>query len=415
MEEDRPGRQKFNASKVMSPQKLCFRSGPFSGIYKLVKAAILYGKEDVRVEEITPRPLQPGEVRVQIEAALTCGTDLKVFKRGYHAKMLVPPALFGHELAGIISEVRDPAPAGAQQKPDAGNQKSKIGNQKPPPPSFPWQVGDRVVVANSAPCGECFYCRHHQENLCDDLLFLNGAYTESIVVPARLVQKNMLRLKPDTQFRDAALVEPLACVVQGVEDVGLRAGQRVLVIGAGPIGLMFVAVARHLGCEVSVAGRGEKRLRLARRLGAKRLFEVAQVFLTSAVPRGLVFDVVIEAVGKPETWEAAVRLVRKGGVVNFFGGCPSGTTVSLDTALLHYSNLTLRASFHHTPRTVRRALDYIEKGVVRAADFVDGECPLSRLPELFHAMAAGNRAVKTLIYAREQPGAGAQAPALIHP
>jgi L-iditol 2-dehydrogenase len=113
------------------------------------------------------------------------------------------------------------------------------------------------------------------------------------------------------------------------------------------------------------------------------------------------FDAVIEAVGQPAVWEAAVHLVRKGGAVNFFGGCPSGASITLDTTLIHYSNLTLLASFHHTPRTIRRALEFIEAGVVRAADFVDGECPLTQLPELFQAMAAGNHAVKTLIRVHE--------------
>ena len=344
-----------------------------------MKAAILHGKEQIRIEEVAPGKLQPGEVRIDIQAALTCGTDLKVFKRGYHAKMIVPPAVFGHELAGVISEIRSP--------------RSKVRN-------WDWRVGDRVVVANSAPCGKCLFCQRAQENLCDDLLFLNGAYAESIVVPARLVEKNLLRLKPETSFRDAALTEPLACVVQGVEDLKLRAGQRVLVIGAGPIGLMFVAVAKHLGCAVSIAGRGERRLKTARRSGAEEIIDVGgKGGLVDAVraQSDSVFDVVVEAVGKPETWEAAFQLVRKGGAVNFFGGCPSGTSVTLDTARMHYFSLTLLASFHHTPRTIRRALKLIEAGVIRAADFVDGERPLSRLPELFQSMAAGNRAVKTYI------------------
>ena len=165
---------------------------------------------------------------------------------------------------------------------------------------------------------------------------------------------------------------------------------------------MFVALARHLGCRVTVAGRGKKRLETAQRLGAELVLNVGeQSGLVAAIPPGSIFDVVIEAVGKPETWEAAVRLVRKGGTVNFFGGCPSGTTVSLDTALIHYSNLTLLASFHHTPRTVRRALEFIEAGVVRSDDFVDGECSLSELPMLFRSMASGNRAVKTLVRVHE--------------
>lgn len=337
-----------------------------------MKAAVLYGKEDVRVEDVQPQPLKPGEVRIKIEAALTCGTDLKVFRRGYHAKMIVPPAVFGHELSGTISESQ----------------------------SADWRVGERVVAANSAPCGECFHCRNQQENICDDLLFLNGAYAESIVVPTRIVQKNLLRLKPQTAFKDAALVEPLACVVQGIEDVKARAGQHMLVLGAGPIGLMFVALAKQLGCTVTVAGRRAVRLEAAKKLGADHVIDIGDGNNLVAKVREASkdhFDVVIEAVGNPAVWEASVHLVRKGGTVNFFGGCPSGTTVTLDTTLIHYSDLTLLASFHHTPRTIRRALEFIEAGVIKAADFVNGECTLSELPQLLKSMTEGNRVVKTLV------------------
>jgi L-iditol 2-dehydrogenase len=348
-----------------------------------VKAAILHGKELIRVEDVTPPQLNPGEVRVRIEAALTCGTDLKVFKRGYHAKMIVPPAVFGHELAGVISEV--------------GSRGPEDGNQN-------WQIGDRVVPANSAPCDNCFHCGVGQENICDDLQFLNGAYAESIVVPARIARKNLLRLKPETDFADAALTEPLACVVQGMEDAKLRAGQHVLVIGAGPIGLMFTALAQNRGCDVTVAGRHAARLEAAQRLGAAQVIDVADGRNLPAKVREATkthFDAVIEAVGRPETWEASVHLVRKGGTVNFFGGCPAGTTVALDTTFIHYSDLTLLASFHHTTRAIRQALAFIEAGVVHAGDFVDGECPLTQLPELFQKMAAGNHAIKTLIRVHE--------------
>ena len=346
-----------------------------------MKAAVLYGKEDVRIEEVIPAPLKAGEVRIQIKAALTCGTDLKVFRRGYHAKMIVPPAVFGHELAGVISEISHAA--------------DDLSDRD-------WHIGDRVVVANSAPCGTCFHCQAGQENICNDLLFLNGAYAESIVIPARIASKNMLRLKPETSFADAALTEPLACVVQGIEDLKLQPGQHLLVLGAGPIGLMFVALARELGCEVTVAGRRAVRLEAAKRLGAGQVVDIGDGSDLAARVRGGstgAFDAVVEAVGKPEVWEASVQLVRKGGKVNFFGGCPAGTTITLDTTLIHYSDLTLLASFHHTPRSIRRALEFIESGVIRAADFVDGECSLSQLPELLKSMTAGNRAVKTLVRA----------------
>jgi L-iditol 2-dehydrogenase len=343
-----------------------------------MRAAVLKGQELVVVEEVQPKLLRNGEVRVGIEAALTCGTDLKVYKRGYHAKMIVPPAVFGHELSGTISELG-------------------VGVVE-------WEVGDRVVVANSVPCGECFFCRNGQENLCDDLLFLNGAYAESIAVPERLVRRNMLRLRDKTPFHAAALTEPLACVVLGVQQCEPRAGERALVLGAGPIGLMFARLLTHRGCEVTVAGRGEGRLAAAKRVGARRCIAIesgANIVRTCAEGGGRGYDVVIEAVGKPETWEAATQLVRKGGRVNFFGGCASGTSVRLDTSLIHYGCLTLLASFHHTPQTIRKALELIEDNVVNAADFIDGECPLSRLPELFRSMSSGNKAVKTLIRVHE--------------
>jgi len=341
-----------------------------------MKAAVLHGKEDVRIEDVELAPLQPGEVRLKIEAALTCGTDLKVYRRGYHAKMITPPSVFGHELAGTICELG--------------------------PEVTEWHEGDRVVAANSAPCGQCALCLHEQESLCDDLLFLNGAYAEYINVPARIVEKNLHRLGPDTGFADAALTEPLACVVQGVAESRLWPGDRVLIIGPGPIGLMFAALAHHLGCHVTVAGRNPHRLEMAARLGASHTIDVAGAedlagAIRSAPGTGHGYDVVIEATGRPEVWEAAVEVVRKGGLVNFFGGCPSGTHVKLDTGRLHYSSITLKASFHHTPQSVAKALEFIEKGVIRAADFVGREARLEELPALLAEMTRNNQPLKTLI------------------
>jgi len=337
-----------------------------------MRAAVLHGKEDVRIESVPESPLRPGEVRVRIGAALTCGTDLKVFRRGYHARMLVPPCTFGHELAGTVCEVH--------------------------PETTGWSVGDRVVAANSAPCGTCAPCRRDQEFLCDDLLFLNGAYAESIVIPARITARNLLRLPDSLPFVDAALTEPLACVVQGLDDLDVRPGDRLLVLGSGPIGLMAVALARHAGAHVTVLGRGENRLSHARRLGAEATFESPTPDRIEAPPgMAMDFDRVFEAIGKPAAWEAATAFVRKGGRVNLFGGCPAGTTVQFDTTRIHYSALTLLASFHHTPRTIRRALAFIESRVITAADFVDGRCTLEELPGLFASMSAGNRAVKTLV------------------
>jgi len=208
-------------------------------------AAVLYGKEKLKVEPVTVPEIEDGDLLVRVKAALTCGTDVKVFRRGYHARMIVPPALFGHELAGDIIQ--------------AGSAVKKF------------KVGQRVVAANSAPCGECYYCRRGAENLCEDLLFNNGAYAEYIRIPARIVEKNTLEIPAHVSYQDAALVEPLACVLRGLEQTGVRPGDVVAVLGLGPIGLMFVRLAHVYGARVIAIGRRQTQLDRAARMGAAEL------------------------------------------------------------------------------------------------------------------------------------------------
>ncbi|HEY7411145.1 MAG TPA: zinc-binding dehydrogenase, partial [Vicinamibacteria bacterium] len=306
-------------------------------------AAVLHGREDVRIEKVAVPSLEPGDVLLRTKVALTCGTDAKVFRRGYHAKMIVPPAVFGHEMAGVIEEV-GPGVEG-------------------------FTPGMSVVAANSAPCGECYYCRHDMLSLCDDLLFWNGAYAEFARIPARVVRKNLLRLEEGVSYRDAAMVEPLACVIRGVEESWIGRGQHVAVIGTGPIGLMFVALARMRGAHVVAAGRRRERLDKALEMGAEAVvaaregFDLAEL-LKQRSPDGRGADVVIEAVGLPETCEAAVRSVRKGGVVNLFGGCPAETRIGIDSQRLHYQELTIKSTFHHTPDSIRKAFRLIADGHV---------------------------------------------------
>src|SRR6187399_2170008 len=178
-----------------------------------MQAAVLYGKEDVKVESVAIPKVGPHDVLVRVKAALTCGTDVKVFQRGYHARMIVPPAVFGHELAGDVVAVGD----GVTR----------------------FSLGQRVVAANSAPCEACYFCRRNQQNLCEDLLFNNGAYAEYIRIPSRIVERNTYLIPEHVSYQDAALVEPLACVLRGIEESGVRPGDNVAIIGLGPIGLMF--------------------------------------------------------------------------------------------------------------------------------------------------------------------------------
>lgn len=340
-----------------------------------MQAAVLYGKEDVKVESVAVPRIGPHDVLVRVKAALTCGTDVKVFRRGYHARMIQPPALFGHELAGDVVAV--------------GGEVRKF------------REGDRVVAANSAPCGDCYYCRKDLENLCDDLLFNNGAYAEFIRIPARIVEKNTYKVPNQVDYQDAALAEPLACVLRGLEESNVRAGDTVVVIGLGPIGLMFVRMAKVLGARVVAMARRQEQLEDARRMGAAHLICLPEtedpVASIRALTDGRGADVVIEAVGKPEVWDLSVRLLRKGGTVNFFGGCPNETQVGLDTNLLHYSELTCKASFHHTPRLIQQALDAVTKRHICASDFIAGQAPLESLRDVLRMLMNSSGRLKTAI------------------
>ncbi len=338
-------------------------------------AAVLYGKEHLRIEAVKVPEIGRGDVLVRVKAALTCGTDVKVFRRGYHARMIVPPALFGHELAGDIVGVGEEVKG--------------------------FKVGQRVVAANSAPCGACYFCKRDLENLCDDLLFNNGAYAEYIRIPSRIVQKNLYEMPAHVSYQDAALIEPLACVLRGLEETSIRPGDSVTIIGLGPIGLMFVRLATVYGARVIAIGRRPTQLERAAAMGAREL--VLSTETDTLVKRvkdltgGRGADVAIEAVGHPDAWEAAVRMLRRGGTVNFFGGCPNDSRISLDTQLLHYSELTCKASFHHTPSHIQKALDIVSRGEVTARDFVNRVEPLTNLLEVMQHLMSHNGHMKTAI------------------
>jgi L-iditol 2-dehydrogenase len=346
-----------------------------------MNAAVLYGKEDVRIERLPVPEAGAGEIVVRVAAALTCGTDLKVFRRGYHEKMLTPPVPFGHEMAGIVSQVG-------------------LGVTK-------FREGDRVVAVNSAPCGECYFCRRQQENLCDDLIFNNGAYAEFFRIPARIVAKNTFPVPASLPLEHAALAEPLACVLHGLDEIDARSGDQMVVIGAGPIGLMFIHAAALSNIEVIAVVKHTEQVQQARSFGARHVVQTKTTEdVISAVraltPQSRGADAVVEAVATPETWQWAVEMVRKGGVVNFFGGCAAGTKVSLDTNHLHYNDLTLRASFHHRPSVCRRAFDWIASGEFQSSKFLTGRASLQELVPVFRRFLNRTNDIKIAIH----PGEG---------
>jgi L-iditol 2-dehydrogenase len=333
-----------------------------------MKAVLFYAPGDIRYGETARPQAGPGEVLVEIKAALTCGTDLKTYKRGHPVLIKKTPAVFGHEWAGVIAEL-GPGVEG-------------------------FAVGQRVVAPNSAPCGRCFYCQRDRPSLCEDLQLLNGAYAEFIAVPARIVQKNLLPIPDGVTFKQAPLIEPLACALHGIERSRIQLGDTVCVIGHGPVGLMLTRLAALKGARVIVVGRNPAKLDMARRFGAHELVDITVAAdpvdaVRSLTPGGRGVDVAIEAVGLPETWEQAVEMARPGGLVNLFGGCKSGTRIAVDTRRPHYDELEIIGVFHHTPQYIRTALALVASGQIDADALITHEMPLARLEEAFQLMTSG--------------------------
>ncbi len=309
-----------------------------------MKAVRFYAPNDIRYEEVKVPELAEGEILVKVETALTCGTDVKTFKRGHPVLIKKVPSGFGHEFAGIVAKTDE-----------------TVTNVK---------TGDRVVCANSAPCGECFYCKRGEYELCENLDLLNGAYAQYIVVPRRIVEKNTLIIPDNVSFARATFTEPLANVVHGIAKTPINKGDTVGVVGIGPIGLMFCALAKLKGAKVIAMGRNPLKLKMAHEfahadivIDLKKYPEPAEI-IKNHTPENRGLDVAIECVGLPEIWEKMFSIVRKGGYVHLFGGCASGTSVNIDTRRLHYDEVKIISSFHHTPKYFKEALDLIIEGKV---------------------------------------------------
>lgn len=296
----------------------------------------------------------PGEILIRVLAATTCGTDLKAFLRGH--PQIPMPGVFGHEYSGVVEAVGVGAP---------------------------FEVGDPVMGVHSAPCKSCFWCRRNQENLCESIMATKvlGSYAEFLLVPARIASVNVFHKPAELSFEMASLLEPLSCVAQGIEVLNLQADDKVLIIGPGSIGLMFVAALRLLGVEsVTLAGRNRARLDVGERLGA-------MPSLLGDVTGS--FDLVIECTGNVEVWEKSVDFSRRGGTVMLFGGCPSGTMASFDTKRLHYDQISLVSPFHFGTNAVRTARIWLIDHRMDLSPLISGERTLAQGTKTFRDLEQG--------------------------
>jgi L-iditol 2-dehydrogenase len=340
-----------------------------------MKAAMLYGVKDLKIEDVSVPEVEAGEVLVKIRAATTCGTDLKIFQRGYVEKIIRLPTVFGHEWAGEVVDVSE-------------------GLEWP-------EKGMRVRAGNSAPCLRCTMCHKGKYNLCENMIWLWGAYAEYIKVPARMVLVNMQEIPHNVSYEEAAITEPLACVLHGAEEAKVKLGDVVVIIGAGPIGLLHLLTAKKIGVEKAIViDLVEERLHFAEKLGADETINAGKTDIAETVRKitdGYGADVVIEAIGLPATWEQALKLVRKGGTVLEFGGCPPGAEIKVDAEILHYGEVTILGAFHTTPLHFAKALNLIACRTIDVKPLITKKMELEEIQEAFEILTTSKSEIKIAI------------------
>jgi len=340
-----------------------------------MKAALLYGIKDLRIQDIDVPKVEYGEILVKVKAATTCGTDLKIYQRGYVGGVIKLPTVFGHEWAGDIVDVGKGVPY--------------------------FQEGMRVRAGNSSPCLRCYMCQRGKFNLCEDMMWLWGAYAEYIKVPQRIVTLNTQVIPDHLTYDEAAVTEPLACVLHGIEEARVKLGDTVAIIGAGPIGLLHLLIVRKMGAgKIIISDTIDERLQLARKLGADEAINAKKedtAEKTKKLTGGYGADVVIEAIGMPATWEQALKMVRKGGTVLEFGGCPPQTEIKISTEQLHYGETTIMGAFHTTPSHFKKALNLIASGAINVKPLITNHVKLSDIKQALETLATSKTDIKIAI------------------
>jgi L-iditol 2-dehydrogenase len=347
-----------------------------------MRGAVLLGPENIEIQDVPVPEPGPGEMLLGMEAATTCGTDVKVFRRGGHPRMLKVPTLFGHEVSGRVAALGP----GVER----------------------FSEGDAVVVANSAPCLKCDPCRMGRENLCENLHYINGAFAEYLLVPRRFVDRNTHAIPAGLSFAKAALTEPLGCVLHGIDACDLHRYQgqgpvEIVVFGGGPIGLLFVASLALDGHRVILADPNPSRLAVGKKLGAAETIEIVRGGGQAERVRAATKEekgawVAIDSTGVNEVWSDAIQSVRPGGLVNLFGGCAPGTSIELDTHRVHYSELTIKGVYHHRPATIKRALALLADANFKAELLLSAERPIDEVEAALRSMMSKD-ALKVVIRA----------------
>jgi L-iditol 2-dehydrogenase len=319
-----------------------------------MKSLKYYGPGNLKIEETqVPKP-QSGEVLIAVESCGICATDLKTFLRG-HPK-IQPGTGLGHEISGIIVDA---------------------------PNSTHWKPGARVAVAPYVPCGTCPQCQRGRYSLCPHLfeeLLDPGGFSEYVRVPERLTDQGMIALPDSLPFAAASFAEPVACCLHAFSSIQVQAGDSLVIIGDGVMGLLQAEIGRVLGAHpIILSGMMPERLAKAREI-ADVVINIREQDLAAVVAQetsGEGADKVIVSVADTKAAQSAISLARKGGAINLFAGMPAGSTLPLDMNRIHYDEIVLTGSFGFGPQDFKKALDLIATRKIDVARLVTSSVPLS--------------------------------------
>jgi L-iditol 2-dehydrogenase len=345
-----------------------------------MKVLRFYAPGDVRVEDAPVPQITADEVLLRVKNCSTCGTDVKIFHNGH--QNITPPRVMGHEVAGEVAEV------GANV---AG-----------------WAVGDRAQVIAAVPCGDCYECRKGWMEICENQTSVgyqyDGGFAEYMVVPRQVLAVDGLNRIPEgVGFDEASAAEPFACAINAQEQLGIEAGDTVVVFGAGPIGCIHIRIARgvHQGGTVILVDVNAERLAMsAEAVQPDHVIDASSVDVVAEVLKltgGRGADVVITATAANITQEQAIAMAARNGRISFFGGLPkTNPTITCDSNLVHYRQLHIHGANGSAPSHNKRALAYIASGLVPVKDLITVHLPLERALEAFDIVAKG-QAIKVTV------------------
>ncbi|MDR1896103.1 MAG: alcohol dehydrogenase catalytic domain-containing protein [Prevotellaceae bacterium] len=336
-----------------------------------MKAVVFYAPGDIRTEEVERPVCRPDEALVKVDVCAVCGSDMKAAVSGN--VRIKPPRIMGHEFTGVIVEKGDKTEG--------------------------YATGDRVVMATSISCGECYYCRHGHRNLCVNLAPMgysfDGGMAEYVTIPAQAITNGHLIKTPASLPAEiAALAEPVSCAVNAVEQCNVKQGDTVVVIGAGPMGILNACIARSYGAaKIIFAELNPQRLKQCEQFNFHRLVNPAKENLKQVImdeTEGYGADTIIIAAPAAAPQEQALDLVRKRGNVMLFASLPVGKNMlNMDSRLIHYKELRVLGSSDSTPDHVRKAVEILSSGSFPASAIVTHRLPLDGIEQAFELMRSG--------------------------